>query len=415
MKTHHLKCWTEFFGPAWQGKKRFEVRHNDRDFQLGDLVVLQEWSPSLQQYTGREIEGQIAYIMEARTLCQLMDLERMHDYVIFSMAAPLEMRENLYGHPIPPHPCGIQMQAPPLPETSPFEEQDKLDGIVAEGEKLVIRDITQDLKTELDEAAERERADILAAHEEKLRIAHELSVAATEKVAQAQDQVKVHAKTVKQIAALRTELSTYQVPTPAFEEIERLDGLIQAADSAIDAHQRLLVAFDTYQKDLAEAMAADSELPRLQESVNIYDALVKALNPGGIPSEMILEALADLNDYLAVAAEYLFPERTLQVNEELGIDLEGTPYTTLSKSAKFRVGVAFQYALARLAGARMLMIDEADILDHIGRTELIDFLMTQLFHFDQVLVFFTADQPFYAPVADNWWLDRGMLSKVIAG
>ena len=125
--------------------------------------------------------------------------------------------------------------------------------------------------------------------------------------------------------------------------------------------------------------------------VLIYDALQKALAPDGIPSQMIAEALDGINELLDKAASYLFPGRYLHLTGELGIVLQNSPYQTLSKSAKYRVGVAFQYALARLTGARILLIDEADILDGIHQTELVNFLLFAVSDFDQILVFATGD------------------------
>ena len=55
------------------------------------------------------------------------------------------------------------------------------------------------------------------------------------------------------------------------------------------------------------------------------------------------------------------------------------------------MGVAFQYALAKLAGARLLMIDEADILDPQNRGQLIGFLLEIQPEFDTIMVFATAD------------------------
>ncbi len=48
--------------------------------------------------------------------------------------------------------------------------------------------------------------------------------------------------------------------------------------------------------------------------------------------------------------------------------------------------MAWQYALAKLAGARLLMIDEADILDPLNRTALINFLLEIQPDFDTNMV-----------------------------
>lgn len=45
MRTHDLKCWPSFFAAVRDGSKTFEVRRNDRDFAVGDVLHLREWDP----------------------------------------------------------------------------------------------------------------------------------------------------------------------------------------------------------------------------------------------------------------------------------------------------------------------------------------------------------------------------------
>lgn len=46
MKTHHLKTLPVYFDAVYRGDKTFEIRENDRDFQTGGMLVLQEFDPS---------------------------------------------------------------------------------------------------------------------------------------------------------------------------------------------------------------------------------------------------------------------------------------------------------------------------------------------------------------------------------
>lgn len=60
---HYIKITPEFFGPKLAGKKPFEIRDNDRDYQEGDTLILQEWDAAAG-YTGREYREQILYMTD---------------------------------------------------------------------------------------------------------------------------------------------------------------------------------------------------------------------------------------------------------------------------------------------------------------------------------------------------------------
>lgn len=45
---HELKIIPPFYDDVKSGVKTFEVRRNDRNFQVGDLLHLKEWMPCIQ-------------------------------------------------------------------------------------------------------------------------------------------------------------------------------------------------------------------------------------------------------------------------------------------------------------------------------------------------------------------------------
>lgn len=65
MTTHYLKTLKKYFMPVMAGKKRFELRKNDRNFQVGDILCLQECIKDKEgnvRYTGKEGLFRISYI-----------------------------------------------------------------------------------------------------------------------------------------------------------------------------------------------------------------------------------------------------------------------------------------------------------------------------------------------------------------
>jgi hypothetical protein len=63
MRTHYLKTWPAYFQRVKSGQKPFEVRKNDRDFQVGDTVVLNEFNPETQEFTGDETSRLVSYVL----------------------------------------------------------------------------------------------------------------------------------------------------------------------------------------------------------------------------------------------------------------------------------------------------------------------------------------------------------------
>ena len=66
IKTHHLKTWPKYFQLVRSGHKTFELRIDDRDFQVGDKLTLQEWLPTQRRYTGVEIYAEITHILSLK-------------------------------------------------------------------------------------------------------------------------------------------------------------------------------------------------------------------------------------------------------------------------------------------------------------------------------------------------------------
>ena len=60
---HELKVWPEYFVAIWDGQKAFDLRKDDRGFQVRDRLRLREYVVKEDQYTGREIMAGVSFIL----------------------------------------------------------------------------------------------------------------------------------------------------------------------------------------------------------------------------------------------------------------------------------------------------------------------------------------------------------------
>jgi len=101
MKTHTLKTLPVYFDAVERGDKTFELRNNDRDFQTGDTLILEEFDPNAMppaepfdytkppqlpsapgMYSGRKLRAVVSYVLHD-TWCKF-GLER--GFVVLGLA-----------------------------------------------------------------------------------------------------------------------------------------------------------------------------------------------------------------------------------------------------------------------------------------------------------------------------------------
>ena len=63
-KLHDIKIWSVFFDEVQAGRKMCEIRKNDRDYEVGDILNLREFDPEGQKRTGRSILVEVVHILE---------------------------------------------------------------------------------------------------------------------------------------------------------------------------------------------------------------------------------------------------------------------------------------------------------------------------------------------------------------
>lgn len=60
MKIHKLKTLPKYFKAQLLGNKQFEVRKNDRDFHVGDVLILEEYQGG---YSGVVLYVRVTYVL----------------------------------------------------------------------------------------------------------------------------------------------------------------------------------------------------------------------------------------------------------------------------------------------------------------------------------------------------------------
>jgi ribosomal protein S28E/S33 len=59
---HELKTLPEYFKEVWNNSKRFEIRKDDRNYQVGDILMLKEYIERTG-FTGRYVRVKVTYIL----------------------------------------------------------------------------------------------------------------------------------------------------------------------------------------------------------------------------------------------------------------------------------------------------------------------------------------------------------------
>lgn len=60
-KIIEKKILPEYFKAVIHNKKKFEIRKDEDELQIGDTLILREWDG--QNYTGRETSRRIEYVL----------------------------------------------------------------------------------------------------------------------------------------------------------------------------------------------------------------------------------------------------------------------------------------------------------------------------------------------------------------
>ncbi len=66
MRKIKKKTWPSLFEEVMRGNKKFDLRLADFKLKKGDVLILCEWDPESQKYTGREIEKKVKFVIKTK-------------------------------------------------------------------------------------------------------------------------------------------------------------------------------------------------------------------------------------------------------------------------------------------------------------------------------------------------------------
>lgn len=78
------KTWPEYFNLVKNGKKKVDIRLADFPINEGDILVLEEYDPEKEEYTGREIKKKVKSIIKFNPtrMHRIEDIKEFGFYII---------------------------------------------------------------------------------------------------------------------------------------------------------------------------------------------------------------------------------------------------------------------------------------------------------------------------------------------
>lgn len=201
---------------------------------------------------------------------------------------------------------------------------------------------------------------------------------------------------------------------PALEEIEAAKVKIEALKKSRAALQEAVKSLEADERQAAQADDRTDVARSHHADVEQWEAIADALAPGGIPGEMLSEALAPINDRLASSSkesEWL----RVGVDSDMEITGGGRPYRLLSESERWRTDAMIAEAISHLSGIKLVVLDRVDALDLAGREDLLYWLdgLVTAGQIDTALLFATLKAlPERAmETIDGVWIENGIAGK----
>jgi hypothetical protein len=68
MRRIEKKTVPDLFEKVLNGEKNFDLRIAEFECEVGDVLVLREWDSEIKEYTGRQMEKTVTFVMKTKDL-----------------------------------------------------------------------------------------------------------------------------------------------------------------------------------------------------------------------------------------------------------------------------------------------------------------------------------------------------------
>lgn len=246
-------------------------------------------------------------------------------------------------------------------------------------------------------------------HDEAMRVANDRYSTALSardaRVAAANAALAAAEKAVNTLASARAALEAADLPPPPRPSAE-LDAEIAELVARVEVLDRQRTALRAAEKAIARADDITARAAAAHADVQAWVALSDAVE--ALPGEMLAAGLAPLNALLRELAGHARPDLFVtprglplvpSVSPDMSIRCGHRPYHAFSDSERWRIDALLGAAVASLSGHRLLVLDEADLLQPSLRPALLGWLdaVVKAGQVETVLVMATTKEPFKVP------------------
>ena len=181
------------------------------------------------------------------------------------------------------------------------------------------------------------------------------------------------------------EIARLPADDPAELERQRL-----ALEKRMETGMTLLIEWERWNAGRQSIANAGTLRMNVACEIECWDMAVKSIGADS-PLRRNAAKKFDIGRAVRAVAEHLLPGRKLEIDADYEPRLDGVPLQFLSRSERFRVGIAFADAISHAAGLRLLVLDECDVLRGESQYGLFGFLRSVAADYETIIVMATTE------------------------